>query len=1416
MQSYQGLGPVGNQFNSKFLRSSGAATLTLSNLPDHDRIDLGFLLAIIDSWDGGSSDYFNVTVDGFTLFRETFSAFNLGNQTYNPQIGGLISFGTQLGFNSSWNDSAYDMHLDPKFQSSAHTSSTLTIQWLANGPGWEAGTNESWAIDNLQFVLWKNQFDVPGTLGANSLVGNLSTRNIDLASTFTYSLVAGTGDTDNARFSISGNTLQTAEIFNYEAKTSYTIRVRTTDQDGLWFEKDLAVSVTNVNEAPTDLSLSGTTVAEDAPLGTAIGTFTTADPDTGNTFTYTLIAGTGDADNSRFIISGNTLKTADILDYEDQSSHSIRVRTKDQGGLTYEKVFTITVTNVNEGPLKVLAVSPMGPLNHSVSTMQVTFSQRVDLNTLSLNDVTLMGPSGAISLQSITPVAGSRDRTFDLEFAGQSADGEYTVAIGPQVSDLAGNTLASAARYGFTIDTVGPRALSADPTGTLKSAPDHVDIVFTEELSLFPANQVTLAGPSGAITVGTPSRIAAKTWRIPFAKQSASGDYTLTVGPGVRDLAGNALDQDADGVPGEATDDQFTTTFSLALADLAPSQLSAPSTAAAGQTVTVSWKTTNLGASTGAIPVKETLWLSDDANPCNDRYLGEFSFADVGDHTAEITLPTYGQGSGGLVRLVVVTDTGSTVEETDESNNQAIASAAIDIPLVLSVTLPASQAREGDAPLRGVVMRTGSTTNPLVVTLASSDETEVTVPATVTIPAGQSGVSFLARPLTDATPDGNQVITLTASAAGFPDGVTGLAVLDADKAHLTLQFPVDELAEGESATVTVTREVVTDQPLLVSLAGSSSSQISLPASVVIPAGEASATFTLTALDDIVPEPQLNVSVVASATNHIDGGDSLLLPANDTPQLSFSLNRTMASETTANPAFTATVRRAAATAAALTIRLDISNTASLQGPATVVIPAGSTSVSFSLNTKDNTLAEGDRDVTIDAYGAYPGDGSRIADSRVSRTVTITDDDGPTLSLSLDRQFAGEGLIAAARGTVTRNTATADALTVTLASSRETEATVPLQVTIPAGQASVEFPIDTVADGVTDGTWQVTITASAEGFSAGSAVLSVSDQDVPDLVVSEITLPGTAVTDSFVDVGFRITNQGLAAASGTITQTLYLSSDPVVGNDTLLNSYSFTGTLQSAAPLNTFAQTVPVRLPKSAGNYWIIVQTNSLNAILEGIESNNTRVSATPVVVAPAYTATVETDLTQALANTPVDLRGSARDTLTGGPAAFVLVNIDLTVRGFRRTISAVTDANGNFRTTFKPLPGEAGRYSIAAYHPGSTAGDAQDLFTLVGMAAEPAKPAVKLIEAATDPTLGQVTIKNLSEVALTGVNVQIVSHPANVDVTVTLADGTADQTLLGSGELVLAYTLQATDDTTPGGGVLLRRMSAEGATLDVPV
>src|SRR5262249_7364251 len=128
------------------------------------------------------------------------------------------------------------------------------------------------------------------------------------------------------------------------------ITVRVTDQGGLTFDKTFTINLTNVNEAPTNASLSSSAVAENAANGTIVGVVTGTDPDAGAVLTYALIDDAG----GRFAFNAATgeasVANGTLLNYEAATSHSIVVRVTDQDGLTFDKTLTISVTNVNEAP----------------------------------------------------------------------------------------------------------------------------------------------------------------------------------------------------------------------------------------------------------------------------------------------------------------------------------------------------------------------------------------------------------------------------------------------------------------------------------------------------------------------------------------------------------------------------------------------------------------------------------------------------------------------------------------------------------------------------------------------------------------------------------------------------------------------------------------------------------------------------------------------------------------------------------------------------------------------------------------------------------------------------------------------------------------------------------------------------------
>ncbi|WP_199332063.1 peptidylprolyl isomerase [Anabaena lutea] len=101
------------------------------------------------------------------------------------------------------------------------------------------------------------------------------------------------------------------------------------------------------NQAPTNLTLFNSNIAENQLINTVIGNFSSTDPNPGNTFTYSLVTGTGSTNNNLFTIVGNQLKSKFVFDYETKNSYSIRVRTTDQGNLFYEKPLTININDLD-------------------------------------------------------------------------------------------------------------------------------------------------------------------------------------------------------------------------------------------------------------------------------------------------------------------------------------------------------------------------------------------------------------------------------------------------------------------------------------------------------------------------------------------------------------------------------------------------------------------------------------------------------------------------------------------------------------------------------------------------------------------------------------------------------------------------------------------------------------------------------------------------------------------------------------------------------------------------------------------------------------------------------------------------------------------------------------------------------------
>lgn len=215
--------------------------------------------------------------------------------------------------------------------------------------------------------------------------------------------------------------------------------------------------------APSSITLTGSAVEENLPAGAPVGSFSTEDPDLDTTFTYTLVEPGLYPDNLNFTLSiDGQLATAAVLDYEQDPSQTIKVRSTDEHGAYFERVFTIDVQDVNDPPV----LAAIGGKTVDEET-ELTFSASATDEDLPANVLTfrLEGtvPAGA----SITPqgmftwtpteAQGPGSYSFDLVVSDGSAEDRETVAVTvvevnkPPVADSQSVTLAEDSTRAITL-----------------------------------------------------------------------------------------------------------------------------------------------------------------------------------------------------------------------------------------------------------------------------------------------------------------------------------------------------------------------------------------------------------------------------------------------------------------------------------------------------------------------------------------------------------------------------------------------------------------------------------------------------------------------------------------------------------------------------------------------------------------------------------------------------------------------------------------------------------------------------------------------------------------------------------------------------------------------------------------------------
>ncbi len=302
---------------------------------------------------------------------------------------------------------------------------------------------------------------------AGAVIGNLSTTDVDDGDTHSYAV------SDN-RFEVVDGQLKLKDgvALDHEAGDSISIDVTTTDAGGLSRTETFNISVGDVNEVATDISLDNMSVAENA-AGAVVGTLTTTDPDAGDTHSYAV------SDNRFEVVDGELkLKDGVSLDHEAGDSISIDVTTTDAGGLTRTETFSISVGDENEVATDIsldntsVAENAAGAVIGNLSTTDVDDG---DTHSYSVSDSRFEVVDGELKLKDGVSLDHEADATVSIDVTTTDAGGlsrteTFNISVGDvdEIASAPTLNLGSTTRTIFSEDFEGWTGAVVDEGG------DHI------------------------------------------------------------------------------------------------------------------------------------------------------------------------------------------------------------------------------------------------------------------------------------------------------------------------------------------------------------------------------------------------------------------------------------------------------------------------------------------------------------------------------------------------------------------------------------------------------------------------------------------------------------------------------------------------------------------------------------------------------------------------------------------------------------------------------------------------------------------------------------------------------------------------------------------------------------------------------
>lgn len=411
------------------------------------------------------------------------------------------------------------------------------------------------------------------------------------------------------------------------------------------------------------------------------------------------------------------------------------------------------------------------------------------------------------------------------------------------------------------------------------------------------------------------------------------------------------------------------------------------------------------------------------------------------------------------------------------------ATLAVEPPQVSSVTFAPAVVTGSQSSSATVVLTSAAAAPGATVALASNNA-DISVPATVTVPAGATSVSFVVHTVAVAS---SASATTTASFSGSSKS----AILTINPpAVAAVAFNPASVSAGQMSTCTVTLNAIAPSGGFPVALTSNSTAVPVPASVIVPTGSTVQSFSVAT--GSVSSSQMAMVVATTGTTTAIG--TLTVTPLAAPSLS-SVSFSPTSVTGGAGSTGSVALNAAASSGGVTVALTSSDP-SVTLPASIVVAAGSASQSFAAAT---TSVSTSKNVVVTAT---------LGTSSANAVLTVN----AAVVSGLSFSPATVGFDQVTTGTVSlTGAAPSGSLAVSLASNDPGAIPVPVSVQVPAGASSQSF---TVTAGAVTSVSTVAITAST-GSTAVMASLTVNPAltaTPPNVVFASGTLVGVPSTQT----------------------------------------------------------------------------------------------------------------------------------------------------------------------------------------------------------------------------------------------------------------------------------------------------------------